>query len=133
MVDPNVSSRMKMQKTKNTKIEMLLGSEFHKLGLRYRKNTKPNQNFNFKVDLVFKKHKFVVFVNGCFWHGCRYHFVTPKTNTEWWLKKIKDNKIRDEKQKKALRKDGWQVFVFWEHQDPELFSREIFEIIKPNF
>ena len=36
--------------------------------------------------------------------GAEYHFVTPKTNTEWWLKKIKDNKIRDEKQKKALRK-----------------------------
>ena len=104
MVDLGVSSRMKMQQTKSTKIEILLGRECHKLGLRYRKNTNPTPDLKFKVDLVFKQHKLAVFANGCFWHGCRYHFVTPKTNTDWWLEKIKKNKIRDIKQKKNLKR-----------------------------
>tara|TARA_Y100001954_G_C15437394_1_gene419820 strand:+ start:124 stop:522 length:399 start_codon:yes stop_codon:yes gene_type:complete len=125
VVDPNVSSRMKMQQTKSTKIEILLGRECHKLGLRYRKNTNPTPDLKFKVDLVFKQHKLAVFANGCFWHGCRYHFITPKTNTDWWLDKIKKNKIRDIKQKKELKKEGWEVLVFWEHNDPEKFAQKI--------
>jgi DNA mismatch endonuclease, patch repair protein len=58
----------------------------------------------------------LIFVNGCFWHkhdGCKY-FRWPKSNIEYWNKKITDNVIRDSIHKIALEKDGWKVIYIWE-------------------
>lgn len=84
-------------------------------GLRYRKNVKTLPG---KPDVVLKKYKTVIFVNGCFWHGhkgCRY-FVMPKSNTEYWNKKITGNVERDRNVIAQLEELGWNVITVWECQ-----------------
>lgn len=57
----------------------------------------------------------VVFVNGCFWHGCPRHWRCPKTNRKFWAEKIRRNAARQRSVIRKLRKDGWSVRVVWEH------------------
>jgi DNA mismatch endonuclease (patch repair protein) len=68
-------------------------------------------------DIVLAKWKTVIFVHGCFWHGCprcyRGHRV-PKTNREFWLSKVKKNRARDSRSSEALTSSGWRVVTIWE-------------------
>lgn len=57
----------------------------------------------------------VVFVHGCFWHGCRSHFRCPKTNSEFWAEKIRRNRERHSRNARTLRRMGYEVVVVWEH------------------
>jgi len=69
-----------------------------------------------KPDIVLKKYKTVILINGCLWHmheKCKY-FVIPKTRTEWWLEKLSKNIKRDEDNKKKLKQLGWKVIEIWE-------------------
>lgn len=97
---------------KNTKPELVLRKALHAAGFRYRLHAKDLPG---KPDLVFPKYKAVIFVHGCFWHGhdCRY-FKVPQTRTEFWLQKIGQNKLRDERQLAELVKQGWRILVVWE-------------------
>ncbi len=97
----------------NSKPEEMVRKYLFSKGLRYRKNIKTLPG---KPDIVLKKYKTVVFVNGCFWHGhenCRY-FVMPKSNTEYWEKKIRRNIERDVSVYKKLSELGWNVIIIWE-------------------
>lgn len=104
---------MSMIKSKNTKPEIIVRHYLFTRGFRYRINVKKLPG---TPDVVLKKYKTVVFINGCFWHGhneCR-KFTLPKTNTEWWLNKIKTNQVRDQQQYNLLKDMGWHVIVIWE-------------------
>ncbi len=68
-----------------------------------------------KPDFAFDEAKVAVFVDGCFWHGCRRCRNIPETNQEFWSNKIGKNKKRDQKVTRLLKKSGWQVIRFWEH------------------
>ena len=68
-----------------------------------------------KPDIVFPKAGVAVFLDGCFWHGCPIHLHIPKTNKDFWRKKIFGNMARDRRVSRQLRKQGWHVFRFWEH------------------
>lgn len=57
----------------------------------------------------------VVYVDGCFWHGCPLHFRLPRKNVAFWKAKIAKNKARDKRQRAALEADGWTVIPLWEH------------------
>jgi DNA mismatch endonuclease (patch repair protein) len=100
-------------RSKDSKIEILMRSELHKKGLRFRKHYK---NLIGKPDIVFVKARVVVFLDSCFFHMCPYHYVQPKSNKSYWLPKLKRNKERAKEVNKTLRKDGWKVIRFWEHQ-----------------
>ncbi len=109
------SYNMSRIKNTRTKPEMIVRRFFHKNGLRYSVNEKSMPG---RPDIVLKKYNAVVFINGCFWHlhdDCRYAKI-PKTNTEWWLEKLKQNKARDEANMRKLREMGWRVFIIWECQ-----------------
>ncbi|MFA5187952.1 MAG: very short patch repair endonuclease [Patescibacteria group bacterium] len=67
-------------------------------------------------DFVFLKDKVVIFIDGCFWHGCPYHYHVPKTNKKFWNAKIKANKKRGKIVNSVLRKNNWTVVRVWEHQ-----------------
>ena len=102
-------------KGKNTKPEEIVRKYLFSQGFRYRKNDKRLPG---TPDIVLPKYKIVIFVNGCFWHGhegCRY-FVIPKTNTEFWTKKIETNRKRDIRKINDLQALGWKVIVVWECQ-----------------
>ena len=69
-----------------------------------------------KPDFVFRRERVVVFVDGCFWHGCPKpkHSPLPKTRPEWWATKLGRNKDRDRLVTRTLRKAGWRVIRVWE-------------------
>lgn len=107
------SYNMSKIRAKNTKPELTVRSYLHKNGFRYRLHVK---HLTGKPDIVLPKHKTVIFINGCFWHGhtdCKY-FVIPKTRTEWWLNKIHSNVLKDNQVSVTLKKEGWRVIIIWE-------------------
>ena len=69
-----------------------------------------------KPDFVFPTFKLAVFVDGCFWHGCREHLRMPADNREYWQRKIEGNQNRDRATVRALRESGWRVLRIWEHE-----------------
>ena len=100
-------------RSENTKPELILRRELHRMGLRYRLHVKDLPG---KPDLVFPRYRTVVFVNGCFWHqhkGCKKATI-PTTRRNWWKEKLEGNVIRDEKVRHTLRELGWKVFIVWE-------------------
>lgn len=68
-----------------------------------------------KPDFTFGSQRLIVFVDGCFWHGCPRHLRMPASNREYWLKKISRNEMRDQSIRRALRLKGWRVLRVWEH------------------
>ena len=68
-----------------------------------------------KPDIVFRRKKIVVFIDSDFFHGHPERFIMPKTNTEYWKKKIERNKIRDREVTKELESQGWTVIRIWEY------------------
>lgn len=107
------SYNMSMIKSTGTKPEEMVRKYLFSKGLRYRKNVKTLPG---KPDIVLRKYKTVVFVNGCFWHGhkgCRF-FVMPKSNIEFWTEKISKNIARDKVTNIELENLGWNVITVWE-------------------
>lgn len=100
---------------KATKPEIKVRHWLWSHGYRYRLNVKSVPG---KPDIVLRKYRTAIFVNGCFWHGhvgCS-KYVVPKSNTEFWLTKIERNKERDQQNYKDLHDAGWHVIIIWECQ-----------------
>ena len=107
------SERMSKIRGTDTKPELILRKLLHAYGLRYRLH---QTGLPGKPDLVFARHKAVVFVHGCFWHrhsGCQIA-STPKSNTDFWISKFQRNVVRDQRNIQALEAIGWRVYVAWE-------------------
>jgi DNA mismatch endonuclease (patch repair protein) len=97
---------------KNTTPEMVLRHWLWSEGYRYRLYSKKLPG---KPDIVFPGRKKVIFVHGCFWHKHKCdHFTWPKTNVEFWERKINGNLHRDRINRKQLRKFGWKSLIVWE-------------------
>ena len=102
-------------KGRNTKPEMLVRRYLHSRGYRYRVNVRKLPG---TPDIVLRKYKTAIFINGCFWHGhegCRY-YVPPKSNSQFWQQKIERNKQRDIEKRIQLRLLGWHTIIIWECQ-----------------
>lgn len=112
-LSPEARSRLMSRiKGKDTKPEMLVRSAAHRLGLRFRLHDKRLPG---RPDLVFAKHRTVIFVHGCFWHrhGCKLA-SNPKSRHDYWLPKFERNTRRDAEHRAALEAAGWRVAVIWE-------------------
>ena len=111
---PEQRSRcMAAVKGKDTRPEILVRRFLWKRGLRYRVN---NRRLPGSPDIVLKKYKTVIFVDGCFWHGhegCRLYKL-PQSNTDFWRQKIHLNIARDYRVNVELRLMGWKVIRVWE-------------------
>lgn len=100
---------------KNTKAEIMVREFLFSRGFRYRLN---HPRLPGHPDIVLRKYRTCVFVNGCFWHGhegCRY-YVIPKSNTEFWKAKIERNRNRDIEDQRKLATMGWHCITVWECQ-----------------
>lgn len=109
------SYNMSRIKSKDTKPEIIVRSYLFSKGLRFRKNDK---RYPGSPDIVLPKYNTMVFVHGCFWHlhdGCKYA-IMPKSNVDYWKKKLYKNKERDEQNQKELKEMGWNVIIIWECQ-----------------
>ena len=122
-------------RSKDTKPEMIVRRGLWKRGFRYRLNYKRLPGH---PDLVLKKYRTCIFVNGCFWHGHLVEFPSndslefsveglkniknspcckiPKTNREFWVAKIRRNKERDREEQRKLAAMGWHCITVWECQ-----------------
>lgn len=113
-VDPaRRSANMAKIRGKDTAPEWKVRRVAHRMGLRFRLHRKDLPG---RPDLVFPKHRLVVFVHGCFWHrhkGCR-RTTMPSTRTEFWSSKFAATVERDARQMAALHVLGWRVLVLWE-------------------
>ena len=96
---------------KNTKPEIIVRKGLWKRGFRYRLNHKGLPGH---PDLVLRKYRTCIFVNGCFWHGHEGCSKIPSTNREFWEAKIRRNKERDIETQKELAKMGWHCITVWE-------------------
>lgn len=96
----------------DTKPELIIRRKLFARGFRYRLHDRKLPG---RPDLVLPKHRAVIFVNGCFWHGhdCAL-FQWPKSREDFWRAKIGGNVDRDHRNVEALRLSGWRVCVVWE-------------------
>lgn len=111
---------------RNTKPEMIVRSLAHQMGFRFRLHQKDLPG---KPDLVFKQLNKIIFVHGCFWHHhgrCKIAHI-PSTNKKFWREKFEKNKLRDKKNKKSLKKLGWEILTIWECETykPEKVLRKL--------
>jgi DNA mismatch endonuclease (patch repair protein) len=111
---------MGLVKSKDTKPELIVRRLVHSMGFRYRLHVSDILG---RPDLVLPSRRKIIFVSGCFWHGhhcgaCRI----PATRRHYWLSDIAKNKSRDQRIRRGLRRDGWEVLTIWECQTRQLES-----------
>lgn len=104
---------------RDTSPEVRLRKALWKLGFRYStKSTLAG-----RPDLVFPRYRTVLFIDGCFWHRCPQHFTRPRSNGDFWKRKIAGNVKRDRYVDRKLNRLGWRVLRVWEHdvrRNPEM-------------
>ena len=125
-------------RSRNTKPELKARRWLWQHGYRYRLNVKSVPG---SPDIVMRRYRTAIFVNGCFWHG---HNVEthgraslqnsdcckiPKSNRDFWVNKIRRNQERDQQNYRLLRENGWQVIVIWECQlKPKLLEQTMLQV-----
>lgn len=103
--------------SRGTKLEKLLLSVLIQRGWDFFEE--QAQDVVGHPDFVYRACKVAIFVDSCYWHGCRQHLRMPSSNVDYWTKKIARNKKRDARVRKQLREDGWHVVSIWEHELPD--------------
>jgi DNA mismatch endonuclease (patch repair protein) len=119
---------MKANRRRDTKIELVVRSSLHRMGLRFRvdypirvEGWRP-----IRVDLAFTRLRICVELDGCFWHGCPECCARPvQVNGHYWNAKLARNKERDAEQTAVLEAAGWTVLRFWEHEGPEAIAATV--------
>jgi DNA mismatch endonuclease (patch repair protein) len=107
------SERMSRVRARDTKPEMAVRKLVFSLGYRYRLHDRKLPG---TPDLVFASRRKAIFVHGCFWHrhtGCP-NTRWPKSKLRFWVPKLTENRARDIKKLRKLRRQGWNVLVIWE-------------------
>jgi DNA mismatch endonuclease, patch repair protein len=112
------SQRMSRTRRRDTKPEVALRRLLHARGLRFRVDRPVLHDRRRRADIVFASARVVVFVDGCFWHGCPQHATWPTRNGAFWREKIETNRLRDRDTDARLASAGWDVVRVWEHEDP---------------
>ncbi len=115
---------MRGNRSTDTRAEVSLRSALHRAGLRFRKNVRPAKGLP-RADILFPRARLAVFVDGCFWHRCPEHGVSPNTNSSYWKAKLDGNVARDRRNDSAMAEAGWRVLRVWEHEDPRAASRTV--------
>ena len=83
-----------------------------------------------RPDVVFRRARVAVFVDGCFWHSCPQHGSVPTANREWWEEKLAANVCRDRRSDQQLKEAGWTVLRFWEHEDPVAAAAAVDHVLR---
>ena len=103
---------MSKVRNKDSAIEIKFRKALWKEGFRYRKNDK---SYFGTPDLVLKKYETVIFIDSCFWHGCKEHCQLPIANKKFWGNKISKNIERDKVVGKHYKQLSWKILRIWEH------------------
>lgn len=111
-----IRKRMQRQRRRDTALELDIRRALHASGYRFRVDFRMEPALRARGDIVFTRRRLVVFVDGCFWHGCPEHATAPKNNAEWWQQKLTANVSRDRRVDEQLGQLGWTVMRIWEHE-----------------
>jgi len=124
---------MRGNRSRDTTPEVLLRRSLWSLGLRYRKHVTALPGH---PDLVLARSRVVVFCDGDFWHGRRWHSLrhqlNSRANASYWIAKIASNRERDRRIRRQLRRAGWHVVSLWETdvvRDPSAAARRVARIV----
>ena len=122
---------MRANRSRDTKPELLLRSELHRRGLRFRKDLRIDlDGMRVRPDIVFTRRRLAVYVDGCFWHCCPEHFQMPNANRDYWEPKFQRNVERDRQATAALQDAGWAVLRLWEHVPVEEAVDEVIGLLQ---
>jgi DNA mismatch endonuclease (patch repair protein) len=117
---------MSRVKGRDTKPEILVRSFVHRMGYRFRIH---GRDLPGNPDIVLPRHRKVIFVHGCFWHGHNRcpRSKRPTTNKSFWNKKLDGNIKRDRRFRRALLLKGWRILVVWqcETREPDRVLRKL--------
>jgi DNA mismatch endonuclease, patch repair protein len=117
---------MRRNRRRDSRAELALRAELHRLGLRFRVDLPlrvPGRVV--RPDVVFTRARLAVFVDGCFWHCCPEHGNTPRANSDYWQPKLARNVARDRAVDAALGVTGWRVLRAWEHENPRQVAARV--------
>jgi DNA mismatch endonuclease, patch repair protein len=106
-----VMGRIRSSGNKKTELRLIEVMKQHRITGWRRHQMLPG-----KPDFTFRLVRLVVFVDGCFWHGCPMCYRAPTSNETYWTEKVAGNRARDKRVSAQLRRDGWRVLRVWEHQ-----------------
>ncbi|MCI2255777.1 very short patch repair endonuclease [Domibacillus sp. PGB-M46] len=121
---PKNTNHMKNIRSQS-QLENKVSKALWKKGIRFRKNVKLFGT----PDIAITKYKIVIFIDSCFWHSCPIHGKIPKTNEEFWIKKLGRNMKRDIDVNRYYEEEGWHLLRIWEHEIKENFEGTIDKII----
>ena len=110
---PGTRASMQSNRRRGTKPELAIRKLLHARGLRHRVDVPLDFDRRRRADIVFSAAKLVVFVDGCFWHGCEDHYSVPATNADFWASKRSRNMERDQDTTERLTSGGWTVLRYW--------------------
>lgn len=120
------SKCMSRIRSKWTKQEVMVHNYLKGLKIKH----KMHPNIAGKPDVFLNKSNTAVFLHGCFWHKCSKCYKEPKTRKEYWLPKIEKNVIRDRRNTKILKLNGFSVLKIWEHDVKINFIKTVDKMIK---
>ena len=112
----------------NTKIDLEMKKMLEDLGYKFEMYPKMYGN----PDFVHRRKRIIIYCDGDFWHGYRYH-KKKKLSKKFWRDKIEENMRRDARYSRKLRKEGWSVLRFWEHdieKNPDKCKSRIYRKFK---
>lgn len=127
---PGVRRRMQATRQRDTPAEIALRSALHRRGHRFRPHRFIKGVPRVCPDIVFVSAKVAVFVDGCFWHRCPEHGSEPKSNRDWWRKKLVANVERDRRNDVELQAAGWSVVRVWEHDETDSAADQVEQVIR---
>lgn len=118
---PEARSRnMAAVRSANTRPEVKVRRALWKRGLRFFTakgwRSLTGKKLAGSPDIIFPGRKIVVFIDGCFWHGCPEHYTLPENNRQFWERKLAANLARDAEVNRELHALGWEVVRIWEHE-----------------
>ena len=121
-----IMARIRNRGNKTT--EWAIRSRLIKKGIKgwrcHFKDIPGNPDFSFP-DLFI-----AIFLDGCYWHGCPKCKKIPATHKKFWREKISKNVLRDKRNSRNLKKIGWRVIRFWEHEIKKVPEECLKKIIK---
>lgn len=126
----SVRRTMQGNRRRDTAPEIAVRRLLHAAGMRYRVDVQPLPELRRRADVVFRRQRVAVFIDGCYWHGCPEHGTTPRTNPEYWSAKVAANRARDADTDVRLSDAGWLAARYWEHVSPEDVAAEIIEEVR---
>lgn len=107
-------------------LEDIVARELFKRGVRYRRN---NRKLLGTPDISIAKYKVVIFIDSCFWHSCPIHGTRPKSNVEFWNKKLNRNVEKAIEVNSFYESNDWNILRVWEHDIRNDFEGSINMIV----